>query len=152
MNCFNFLVTEEASSLGTLLSGIAQVITLFVAVWVVYREIPIWRKREIDKRKIDTAGRTFVAVERLFRALDFITSIRVDESPEKDHKHRLEITKNELNSFISQWPESKIYLSEETNNKLSELWRLWSETNTNIEMHLSLSEYRDGTFYNESFG
>lgn len=91
-------------------------------------------------------------VERLFRALDFITSIRVDESLEKDHNHRLEITKNDLNSFLSQWPESKIYLSDEINSKLSDLWLLWNKINTNIEMHLSLPEYKDDTFYNENFG
>lgn len=172
MSCiFAGFSSQEAANFGNFLSGVATTLALGFAVWAAKKELPKWRKQSLMQRQSEVAGRLSEAVIRLFQALDYLASVKID-SPEdpaeeagprkrtyrmrRDHANRLETVAKDLEKFTLLSNEAKVFLDDALNQKVEELWRLWVSTKVDIEMHLTLLDQEatreQPQFYENSYG
>lgn len=170
MEClFAGLSSQEAANLGNFLTGIATVGAVLVACY----QLDHWRRQQIKSKRAEVAGRTLNAVIRLFQAITFLTSSRIDspKDPEqeeglqkktyqirRDHEDRIKATAQDLDAFFNAKNEAEVYLTDEINKKLEELWKEWVSVRVEISIYFNgvdahetkLSHVKDA--YNNSFG
>lgn len=145
LNSFlNWLVSEEASHLGDLLTGIAAMLAFISAFFAIPNEIRKWRKIKLLERKSEIAGKLAVATVRFAEALRYLANPLSLESPSitKDGTQagleifdsKVKLIQPELKAFIDTWNEVEVYLSEDINEATKVLWDQWKEIELNFRM------------------
>ena len=86
----------------------------------------------------------------MFQALDYLASPMIDTPKDsekekgplketyqgrQDYADRLIATKDDLNNFFSVKNEAEVYLPDDVNKKLEELWKMWVSVKIDIRLH-----------------
>lgn len=165
----NFIQSQEGANLGNFLMGVVAVVTVVGAGVAAFVELPKWRKRTLLERQSIVAGEVSKSMLRVFQALDLITLVIIDSpedpsfenSPQKrtyrerrDLDERCKIVSDDIKNFILRSNEAKVFLDDDVNAKIEELWKLWVSTKVDVEMSFNVvdSGTRENDFYNRSFG
>lgn len=159
----SYFVSQEAANFGNFSTGIAAILTVIFAAYGVFVEVREWHRRTVKSKEAEIAGRVFYSVIRLFQAIDYFSSPALDVTETSDElkqrfpkshlqrenfRLRMEVTAKDVDDFIKAKNESEVYLSDEINSVLNELWKRWTEIKVSYQMHM-LGLDQDATRHSE---